>query len=387
MLRFAVPDYLYLLAAIPLLTAVYLLAVRSRRRRLERFGNPQTLAELMPEASPTRMRNKAVFFLTALALLAVAMARPQLGSKLREVEREGVEIMIAVDVSNSMLARDFEPNRLERTKYAVEKVLEGLEEDKVGVIVFAGDAYVQLPITSDYLTARNFVAQISPNMVSKQGTALGSAISLAASSFTSGSENSRVVILITDGENHEDDPLAAAEHAASQGVKIYTIGIGTPEGAPIELGGDFIRDENGDIVVSKLDEKTLQEIALATGGAYVRAGNQSIGLQEVIARINETERRTCRRWSSRSTTNVTNTCLLQCFSCCWLSSPFCPAGTACSPATTSSAGKIPVRTVRRGLRSSFRLRCGAGRLSHCPNQKRYEYSLSTLCSVLSGRLG
>lgn len=209
MLRFAVPDYLYLLAAIPLLTAVYLLAVRSRRRRLERFGNPQTLAELMPEASPTRMRNKAVFFLTALALLAVAMARPQLGSKLREVEREGVEIMIAVDVSNSMLARDFEPNRLERTKYAVEKVLEGLEEDKVGVIVFAGDAYVQLPITSDYLTARNFVAQISPNMVSKQGTALGSAISLAASSFTSGSENSRVVILITDGENHEDDPLAA----------------------------------------------------------------------------------------------------------------------------------------------------------------------------------
>lgn len=290
MLRFAVPDYLYLLAAIPLLTAVYLLAVRSRRRRLERFGNPQTLAELMPEASPTRMRNKAVFFLTALALLAVAMARPQLGSKLREVEREGVEIMIAVDVSNSMLARDFEPNRLERTKYAVEKVLEGLEEDKVGVIVFAGDAYVQFPITSDYLTARNFVAQISPNMVSKQGTALGSAISLAASSFTSGSENSRVVILITDGENHEDDPLAAAEHAASQGVKIYTIGIGTPEGAPIELGGDFIRDENGDIVVSKLDEKTLQEIALATGGAYVRAGNQSIGLQEVIARINETEK-------------------------------------------------------------------------------------------------
>ena len=276
MLRFAVPDYLYLLAAIPLLTAVYLFAVRSRRRRLERFGNPQTLAELMPEASPTRMRNKAVFFLTALALLAVAMARPQLGSKLREVEREGVEIMIAVDVSNSMLARDFEPNRLERTKYAVEKVLEGLEEDKVGVIVFAGDAYVQLPITSDYLTARNFVAQISPNMVSKQGTALGSAISLAASSFTSGSENSRVVILITDGENHEDDPLAAAEHAASQGVKIYTIGIGTPEGAPIELGGDFIRDENGDIVV--------------TGGAYVRAGNQSIGLQEVIARINETEK-------------------------------------------------------------------------------------------------
>lgn len=290
MLRFAHPDYLYLLAAIPLLAVVYVFAARSRRRRLERFGNPQTLAGLMPEASPARVRGKVVLFLAAVGLLTVALARPQLGSRLREVEREGVEIMIAVDVSNSMLARDFEPNRLERTKYAVEQVLEGLEEDKVGIIVFAGDAYVQLPITSDYLTARNFVAQLSPDMVSRQGTALGSAISLAASSFTSGSENSRVVILITDGENHEDNPVAAAEHAASQGVKIYTIGIGTPEGAPIEFGGDFIRDEQGDIVVSKLDEKTLQEIALATGGAYVRAGNQSIGLQEIIARINETEK-------------------------------------------------------------------------------------------------
>ena len=290
MVRFAVPDYLYLLTAVPLLAAVYLLALRSRRRRLARFGNPLTLAGLMPEASPARMRNKVVLFLAALVLLTLALARPQLGSKLREVEREGVEIMLAVDVSNSMLADDFEPNRLERTKYAVEQVLEGLEEDKVGVVVFAGDAYVQLPITSDYLTARTFVSQIAPDMVSRQGTALGSAISLAASSFTSESGTSRVIVLITDGENHEDDPLGAAEHAAAQGVTIYTIGIGTPEGAPIELGGDFIRDENGEIVVSKLDEKTLQEIALATGGAYVRAGNRSIGLQEIISRINETEK-------------------------------------------------------------------------------------------------
>ena len=386
MLRFAVPDYLYLLAAIPLLTAVYLLAVRSRRRRLERFGNPQTLAELMPEASPTRMRNKAVFFLTALALLAVAMARPQLGSKLREVEREGVEIMIAVDVSNSMLARDFEPNRLERTKYAVEKVLEGLEEDKVGVIVFAGDAYVQLPITSDYLTARNFVAQISPNMVSKQGTALGSAISLAASSFTSGSENSRVVILITDGENHEDDALAAARHAAEMGIRIYTIGIGTPEGAPIELGGDFIRDENGDIVVSKLDEKTLQEIALATGGAYVRAGNQSIGLQEVIARINETEKAHLSEMVFEEYDERYQYLLVAVLLLLLAEFALLPRRNRLL-ARYNIFGRKDSGAVRRGLRSSFRLRCGAGRLSHCPNQKRYEYSLSTLCSVLSGRLG
>ena len=291
MLRFAVPDYLYLLAAIPLLTAGYLFAVRSRRRRLERFGNPQTLAELMPEASPTRMRNKAVFFLTALALLAVAMARPQLGSKLREVEREGVEIMIAVDVSNSMLARDFEPNRLERTKYAVEKVLEGLEEDKVGVIVFAGDAYVQLPITSDYVAARSFAAQISPTMVSKQGTAIGAAIDLAASSFSSGSEGSRVIVVISDGENHEDDALAAAKAAAEKGIRIYTIGIGTPEGAPISIDGEFIKDEQGDMVVSKLDEQMLEQIALTTGGAYIRATNRSLGLDEIVQKINEVEKK------------------------------------------------------------------------------------------------
>lgn len=290
MLRFAAPDYLYFLVAIPLLAAVYIFAARSRRRRLKRFGDLRTIAGLMPEASVARVRNKVILFLSALILLTVAMARPQVGSKLKEVKREGVEIMVAVDVSNSMLARDFEPNRLERTKYALQRVLEGLDEDKVGVIVFAGDAYVQLPITSDYLTARNFVSQIAPNMVSKQGTALGSAISLAASSFTSDSGNSRVIILITDGENHEDDPLSAARHAAEQGIKIYTIGVGTPEGAPIEWGNDFIRDSRGEIVVSKLDEKTLQEIALATGGAYVRAGNQSVGLQEIIDRINQTEK-------------------------------------------------------------------------------------------------
>lgn len=290
MLRFATPEYLYLLLAIPVLAVVFGLAVRSRRRRLERLGNPQTLAGLMPDASPRRVRGKVVLFLLALVLLVFALARPQLGSKLKEVEREGVEIMIAIDVSNSMLAADFAPSRLERTKYAVEKVLEELDEDRVGIIVFAGDAYVQLPITSDYRTARNFVSQISTDMVSKQGTALGCAISLATSSFSSGSGRSRVVILITDGENHEDDALAAAEHAADQGVTIYTIGIGTPEGAPIELNGDFIRDADGEIVVSKLDEKSLQEIAAETGGAYVRAGQQSLGLDEIIRRINDTEK-------------------------------------------------------------------------------------------------
>ena len=290
MIRFGNPNLLWLLVVVALLAVIFIAAAYNRRRRLMRIGNLSTLMELMPDASPKRVRNKTILFLVAMTLLVVAMARPQLGSKLREVEREGVEIMLAIDVSNSMLARDLEPTRIERTKYAVEKVLEGLDEDKIGVVVFAGDAYVQLPITSDYLTARNFVAQIAPNMVSKQGTALGSAISTAASSFTSESGDSRVIILITDGENHEDDPIAAARHAAEQGIKIYTIGVGTPEGAPIELGGDFIRDQNGEIVVSKLDETTLQEIALLTGGAYIRADNRSMGLQEIVSDINDTQK-------------------------------------------------------------------------------------------------
>lgn len=290
MFKFATPEYLYLLALIPVLAGVYIFAAHGRRKRLERFGKSATLRTLMPDASPRRMRNKFILWLLALVCLVFAMARPQTGSKLKEVKREGVEIMLAIDVSNSMLARDFEPNRLERTKYAVMRLLEGLSEDKVGVIVFAGDAYVQLPITSDYLTARNFVAQISPNMVSKQGTAIGAAISLASGSFTSDSGNSRAIILITDGENHEDDALTAARHAADLGIKVYVIGIGTPEGAPIQIGDDFIRDDKGEIVVSKLDEETLQKIAVSTGGAYIRAGNQSIGLQEIIDRINQTEK-------------------------------------------------------------------------------------------------
>lgn len=290
MFRFAEIEYLYLLILIPLLIAVFVIVERRRRSCIARFGNPATLAALMPDASPGRVRNKFIVWLAALVLIIFALARPQTGSKYREMEREGVEIMLAIDVSNSMLARDFEPNRLERTKYAVLRVLEGLSEDMIGVVVFAGDAYVQLPITSDFLTARNFVEQISPDMVSKQGTAIGAALSLASGSFTSDSGNSRVIILITDGENHEDDALAAASRAASQGIAVYVIGIGTPEGAPIQIGDDFIRDDKGDIVVSKLDEETLQQIALVTDGAYIRAGNQSIGLEEIISSINATEK-------------------------------------------------------------------------------------------------
>ena len=291
MFRFESPHILWLLILVPLLIGGYLWAARLYRRRLARFGEPETVRTLMPDASPLRVRNKFILCLAALGLLVVALARPQFGSKLREVTRQGIEIMLAVDVSNSMLAQDFEPNRLERTKFAINRLLEGLRQDRVGLVAFAGDAYVQLPITADYVTARNFAAQLSPTMVSRQGTAIGAAIDLAASSFSSGSEGSRVLIVISAGENHEDDALAAAKRAAEQGIKIYTIGIGTPEGAPIQIGGEFLKDDQGNMVVSKLDEPSLEEIALSTGGAYIRATNKSIGLEEIIAKINQTEKK------------------------------------------------------------------------------------------------
>ncbi len=291
MFRFANPEYLYLLAGAAALVALYLWSVFRRRASLARFGAALTLRGLMPDFSPRRERNKFIIFIAAFCLMTTALARPQLGSKLREVRRTGIEIMLAVDVSNSMLARDFEPNRLERTKYAIGRLLDGLQQDQVGLVAFAGDAYMQLPITSDYVTARSFVAELSTDMISRQGTDLSAAIDLAASSFSSQSEGARVIILISDGENHETDPIPAAQRAADKGIKIYAIGIGTPEGAPIQTGeNDFIRDEKGEIVVTHLDEQTLEHIALATGGAYIRSDNNSVGLKEIVDQINKIQK-------------------------------------------------------------------------------------------------
>ena len=239
-----------------------------------------------------RDRFRFLLFCTAAALVVLAAARPQLGSKLREQTSEGIEMMLVVDVSNSMLAEDFEPNRLERTKYAIGKLFDGLRQDRVGMIVFAGDAAVQLPITSDYRMARAFARKIAPSLVSVQGTDIGRALSLALLSFSEKTEqsHSRVIILITDGEGHDNGAVEVARRAAEQGVRIFTIGIGTPEGAPIRIGGQFILDENGQMVVSKLGEPLLEQIAQLTSGIYVRSSNQSIGLDEVIRSINEMQK-------------------------------------------------------------------------------------------------
>lgn len=291
MFRFARPEYLWLLVLVPIAVVVFVVYRRAQHRRLARFGDIDVIRELMPEASPRRVRNKFVLILGALTLMTLALGQPQFGAKLHEVKRKGVEIMLAVDVSNSMLAEDFAPNRLERTKNAVGRLIEQLDKDRVGMVVFAGEAYVQLPITSDYISAKSFVAGLSPEMVPVQGTSLARAIDLGVRSFSDQSRQSRALILVTDGESHDDDPIAAAQRARDAGVVIYTVGIGTPQGAPITVGGEMMKDDEGQMVVSKLDEQTLQQIAVLTGGSYVRASERSVGLDEILKQIGRMEKK------------------------------------------------------------------------------------------------
>ncbi len=290
MFRFANPEYLYLIVIIPILWILFIVASRNRRRRLAKFGNVELLKTLMPNVSRGRVRVKFILLLCSLFFMFLGLARPQFGSKLREERSQGVEMMLVVDLSNSMLAEDFEPNRLERTKYAIDRLFEGMDQDRVGLVAFAGDAQVQLPITSDYRMAQAYTSRLSPSLVAVQGTDIGKGIDLALLSYSDKADESRVMILITDGENHDQSAIEAAQRAKAQGVKIYTIGIGTPEGAPITIDGEFIRDANGDIVVTKLGEEMLQEIATITEGAYVRASAQSIGLEEIVEEINRMEK-------------------------------------------------------------------------------------------------
>lgn len=288
MLRFASPEYLYALILIPIIVLLWILYRRRQRRLLQLFGDAQLVTPLMRGYAPSRLLVKFILLLTAIALLIVALARPQTGSKLREIQKEGGQIMLAVDVSRSMLAEDFKPNRLERTKYAISRLVEKLDKEQVGMVVFAGDAYIQLPITADYVSAASFVRTLSPDMISRQGTSVQKAIEMAITAMPQSDqevENSQAIILITDGESHDDDPMAAAKIAAEKGIAIHTIGIGTPEGAPISINGEMVKDEEGQIVVSKLDEETLSQIAAQTDGVYVRSTESSLGLDEIYRHI------------------------------------------------------------------------------------------------------
>lgn len=294
MFRFANPEYLYALLLIPALIIFYLYSRKQRRRAMAKFGQREILSVLMPDASNARPTLKYFLLLLALTSIIIGIARPQFGSQLRNVKREGIEIIIALDVSNSMLAEDIEPNRLERSKRAISQMVDKLNDDKIGLIVFAGEAYTQLPITSDYVSAKLFLNSISPQIVPTQGTAIGAAIDLAAKSFTPQFVGNKVIIVITDGENHEDDALSAAANAAEQGIVVHTIGLGSPQGAliPDFSNGEkgYKKDSKGQTIVTKLDEQTLQKIAQAGKGMYIRANNSQMGLNALFNEVDKMEK-------------------------------------------------------------------------------------------------
>lgn len=285
MIIFAHPQFLLLLLLIPFFFIGLAVWMGARRRRLRKLGDEDLVNELMPSWSRSKRWVRAVIYSLAFLFFVIGLSRPQIGAKLKEYKARGAEIMIALDVSNSMLAQDYSPNRLERAKLAISRITDKLQDDRIGLIIFAGSSFVQLPITSDYVSAKMFLSNISTQSVPIQGTAIGDAINTAVRSFSAQSEQSRAIIVITDGENHEDDAVAAASQAAEVGVKVYTIGVGSQEGQPIPMDGGLLKDKEGNIVVTRLDEETLKEIASAGGGAYVHAGNDEFGLTPIIADI------------------------------------------------------------------------------------------------------
>ena len=289
MILFAQYKYLLLLLLVPVILIAHAVKMRMRRKRIERFGDAALVDELMPSWSGAKGWLRTVLYSLAFFLFVIGLARPQIGAKLSEHEAKGAEIMICLDVSNSMLAEDYSPNRLERAKLAISRIVDRLQEDRIGLIVFAGSSFVQLPITTDYVSAKMFLNSIDTGSVPVQGTAIGDAVLTAARSFSEQSEKSRAIIVITDGENHEDDPVDAARQVAEMGVKVYTIGVGTLRGQPIPKDGQLMKDREGDIVVSRLDEGTLQQMAEAGGGAYVHAGNEEFGLNPIIDDIRKME--------------------------------------------------------------------------------------------------
>ena len=289
MLNFAQAQYLFLLLLIPVFFVIQAVILKLRRRRLRKFGDEALVSKLMPSYSKGKVWVRLVLFSVGFFFFVIGLSRPQIGAKLKEHETKGAEIMIVLDVSNSMLAEDYSPNRLERAKLAISRIVDKLREDRIGLILFAGDSFVQLPITTDYVSAKMFLNSITTDSVPVQGTAIGDAINTAMRSFSAQSEKSRAIIVITDGENHEDDPVAAAQQAAELGVRVYTIGVGSPEGKPIPMDGELLKDKDGEIVVTRLDEKVLQDVAQAGNGVYVRAGNSEFGLNPIIDNIRKLE--------------------------------------------------------------------------------------------------
>jgi Ca-activated chloride channel homolog len=293
MFEFAHIEDLWFLWFIPVMFILFIILRYKRKKIFRRFGDPELVRTLIPLVSAQRPVLKFILLLTSLVFIVLTLAGPRFGSRLEEVKREGVEIIIALDVSNSMNAEDIRPNRLERSKLAISRLISNLRNDRIGLIVYAGDAYVQVPITSDYTAARMILENISTDIIPVQGTAMGRAIDLASRSFTPDSPASRALIIISDGEDHEDDPVKAAAAAREMDITVHTIGIGRPEGVPIPVSGGgqsrFLTDEEGNTVMTRLDEPTLRAIASAGEGMYIRAGSSGTGLDVIMDEIDKME--------------------------------------------------------------------------------------------------
>ena len=289
MFRFGEPIYLYFLLIIPFLVVFYIYTNYRRRKKLRQYGDPELMAHLMPNVSKYRPDVKFWLVTAALVMVVFMLARPQFGSKMETVKRQGVETVVALDISNSMLAQDVTPSRLEKSKKLVSRLVETFNNDKVAMIVFAGEAFTQLPITSDYISAKMFLETISPSLITTQGTDIRGAIDLAMKSFTPNEGVGRAIVLITDGENHEGGAVEAAQQAAEKGVRVFVLGVGSPDGSPIPVEGtnDFRRDKDGNVVVTKLNEQMCQEIAKAGNGMYVRVDNTNNAERALNAEINK----------------------------------------------------------------------------------------------------
>lgn len=285
MIYFAQAQYLFLLLLVPVFLVLYGVVRYRRVRNIRKFGDEKLVKDLMPSYSGAKGWTRIILFSLAFLFFSIGLARPQIGAKLKEHKSKGAEVMIALDVSNSMLAKDYSPNRLERAKLAISRLVDKLNGDRIGLVLFAGTSFVQLPITTDYVSAKMFLGNISTESVPVQGTAMGDAINTCIRSFSVQSENSRAIVVITDGENHEDDPLSAAKQAAEMGISVYTIGVGSSQGQPIPMKDGLLKDSQGNIVVTKLDEATLKQVAQAGKGAYVHAGNDEFGLNPIIDNI------------------------------------------------------------------------------------------------------
>ncbi len=289
MFRFGEPLYLYLLIVVPILAAFYFYSNYRRRKRLKEYGDMELLKQLMPEVSKYRPDVKFWLMLAAMVMVIFMLAQPQFGSKMETVKRQGIETVVALDISNSMLAQDVAPSRLEKSKKLISRLVETFNNDKVALIVFAGEAFTQLPITSDYVSAKMFLETISPSLISTQGTDIRAAINLAMKSFTPNDGVGRAIVLITDGENHEGGAIEAAQEAAKKGIHVFVLGVGSPDGSPILVEGsnEFRRDKDGNVVVTRLNEEMCREIARAGNGMYVRVDNTNNAERALNAEVNK----------------------------------------------------------------------------------------------------